>query len=101
VLHRDVKLENILLDFAGDVKLADFGCSVIDFYDKGRETFCGTVDCKNQHAAVGIFVLFFSFAINTSTLVLFLLKLRLESGNTTSEEIRNTSRCMGSWCFIL
>ena len=48
MLHRDVKLENILLDFAGDVKLADFGCSVIDFYDKGRETFCGTVDCKKE-----------------------------------------------------
>ncbi|EAS03898.3 Serine/Threonine kinase domain protein (macronuclear) [Tetrahymena thermophila SB210] len=44
VLHRDIKLENILIDYNGDVKLGDFGCSVIDFYQKGRSTFCGTVD---------------------------------------------------------
>ena len=44
VLHRDIKLENILLDYKDDVKLADFGCSVIDFNENGRKTFCGTTD---------------------------------------------------------
>ncbi|KAL4479502.1 hypothetical protein ABPG72_011824 [Tetrahymena utriculariae] len=44
VLHRDIKLENILIDYNGDVKLGDFGCSVIDFHQNGRSTFCGTVD---------------------------------------------------------
>lgn len=42
----DIKLENILIDLNGDVKLGDFGCSVIDFEDESRATFCGTVDCK-------------------------------------------------------
>lgn len=41
-----MKLENILLDLNGDVKLGDFGCSVIDFKEESRSTFCGTVDCK-------------------------------------------------------
>lgn len=46
MLHRDIKLENVLIDYSGDVKLADFGCSVIDFNGSGRKTFCGTLDCN-------------------------------------------------------
>ena len=42
IIHRDIKLENILIHENGKIKLTDFGWSNYIIDDEIRDTFCGT-----------------------------------------------------------
>ncbi|KAJ8895417.1 hypothetical protein PR048_000749 [Dryococelus australis] len=42
VIHRDIKLENILVDQSGNIMISDFGLSSISHPGKFHHTFCGT-----------------------------------------------------------
>lgn len=49
IIHRDVKLENLLMDETKNIKIIDFGFSIITPPDKKLNIFCGTPSNSYYH----------------------------------------------------
>lgn len=44
IIHRDIKPDNLLLGYNDELKLADFGLSIVNGLNERRRTICGTPD---------------------------------------------------------
>ncbi|EGR28818.1 protein kinase domain protein [Ichthyophthirius multifiliis] len=59
IIHRDIKLENILLNENGTIKLCDFGCATFSQKKNSemlmKRSFCGTISYLSPEMINGIY----------------------------------------------